>query len=447
MEAEPRGGFLITRQRLGKILHIAFPLMISMVSGNLMTIVDAAMVGRLGKVPVAAVGISGFSVGLVFAFIAGLGLSVQVITSRRFGAGQTEDLMLPVNGGLILSLAIGVIIPLLTLPFSQQILEFSNKDPLVVSEGLPYFKILMLGIFPVGLNGALAGSWTGRGQTRKFTKVTVASHVLNIGLNYLLIFGKFGFPEMGIKGAAVSSIICTFVSASTLMFMMYLERNPGFLTAKPPLAMLKLMISLMLPSSTRQMLNNAGFLIFMIMMGMLGTAAVAGTFVMVRIMQITLMPLGSIGAAAGSLAGQAMGADQPDEASEWGYDAVKISACMLIFLGLPLMIFPEVVLGFFINDAEIVQMAKLPLQMLGVNRIFFVSLTFAALLSAVGDPKRTMYVSVLLQWIIYLPLTYLLLKLGHDFVTVWVVRALVAVLSPICMGLMWYKGKWKMIKI
>jgi len=412
-----------------------------------MTIVDAAMVGRLGKVSVAAVGISGFSIGLVFASIAGLGMAVQIITSRRFGAGKLDELMLPVNGGLILALIIGCIIPAIAYPLAPIILELSNKDPAVVAEGLPYFQLLIFAVLPVGINGTLAGSWTGRGQTSKFTGVTIATHFFNIGLNYVLIFGKLGAPAMGIKGAALSSLISTFLSATTLFYMMYHERMPGFLSQKPSLALLRRMVSLMLPSSIRQMLQSAGFLVFIIMMGMLGTTAVAGTFILVRVMQVTLMPLGSIGAAGGTLAGQAMGAGRPEDAESWGYDSVKISATLLVIMGIPLMLFPKLILTLFINDPETVELAALPLRVLGANRIFFIGLTFAALLSAVGDPKRVMYVNVGLQWFLFLPLTFLLLKFGFGFVEVWVIRSIVAVLTPLSMGYLWYRGSWKKIQI
>ncbi len=183
---------------------------------------------------------------------------------------------------------------------------------------------------------------------------------------------------------------------------------------------------------------------------LIGTAEVAAYTVLIQLISAVAMPAWGLGLAGATLVGQAMGAKDVDAADQWAWDVIKVSFLMLIVLGMPFWLFPDVILGVFIKEEAVIEMARLPCQILGgfiaINGIGYV---FASLLNGAGDVKRVMYVNLATQYLILLPGAYLFgVWAGFGLIGVWLVHqaGFRAVNSVILTGL-WRQRRWQSIEL
>jgi MATE family multidrug resistance protein len=194
-------------QRYRTILLLALPIIGGQISQNLLNIVDLAMVGQLGSVAVAAVGVASFSNFLAASFVMGLGSGVQALVSRRIGEGKPEAAVRALNGGLFLALAIGLPISIGLFLVSELLMTALTSDAAVAADATSYFSARVLGSFAIGMNFAFRGYWNGVSLSMIYMRTLIIMHLANIALNYLLIFGKFGFPELGVAGAGAGTAL------------------------------------------------------------------------------------------------------------------------------------------------------------------------------------------------------------------------------------------------
>ena len=196
--------------RLKTILTLSLPIVAGMVSQNILNLVDTAMVGRVGPAALAAVGIASFTNFMAIAIILGLGTGVQAIASRRKGEGKEHETAIPLNGGLFLAF---ISVPLTVIfyyatPFGFPLLV---SDPEVVEQGVPYLQARFLGTVAIAMNYSFRGFWNGINMSLVYMRTLIVMHVVNIFLNWVLIFGNLGAPALGAEGAGIATTISIFV--------------------------------------------------------------------------------------------------------------------------------------------------------------------------------------------------------------------------------------------
>lgn len=439
---------MITKSRINQIMTIALPIMGGMVTANLLTLADTIMVGRLGKNAIAAVGVAGFAITLVFATFSGLAGAVQAITARRAGEGKPEEATHGIHGGLAISLIVGLGVPAIGIPLVPLLFPYLSSDPEVIKFGVPYMQVSLLGLLGSCINTTFTGYWNGLGKTARYTAIMMISHFVNIALNYLLIFGIFNFEGFGVVGAALATLASIYLSTAAYFWLLIKEKPPNFLKILPDTTVLKRMLSLMVPMSIRSIFQYSGYLVFSIIVGKIGTTELAATSILVRIMLITVMPVFGLGLGGGTLAGQKLGAKDPEAAAEWGWDTAKLGAMILALVGVPLVLFPQPVLHLMINDLETVQLATVPLQIIGFSRPLYVVLIFASLLVTVGDVKRPTYYQLSIQWLLFLPAVwYLGLLVGVPFYVIWLLEVANITLQLMILAKIWQQRRWQRIAL
>src|SRR5690606_15442977 len=161
-----------------------------MVSQNVMNLVDTAMVGSLGGVALAAVGMSSVAAFMAQAFLMGLSYGVQAMAARRLGEGQTQVMAVPLNGVLLLAVGLRVPISLALFLLAPSFYPFLVDDPAVVAEGVPYLQARLCAVVAVGMNFSFRGYFNGVNLSRLYLRSLLTMNVCNLALNYLLIFGK-----------------------------------------------------------------------------------------------------------------------------------------------------------------------------------------------------------------------------------------------------------------
>src|SRR5215475_1109399 len=183
---------MFTTERIKIISKLAFPINIALGLNFTMALVDLALVGRLGNHATAALGLSIYSNTLVLAFVLGLAPAVQGIVARRRGEGSTEPGCLPLNGGLLIALVVGIPLTIICCLFTPFFFSLISSDPEVTKLGVPFLRTLYLAIIAVGMHSAFRGYWYGMEKPNVYMVTVLLMICLNIGGNYILIFGKFG---------------------------------------------------------------------------------------------------------------------------------------------------------------------------------------------------------------------------------------------------------------
>ena len=440
----------MTRERRHIILALALPTIGGMTSQNILNLVDMAMVGTLGAAALAGVGMGSFLNFMAFAAIAGLASAVQAMAARRVGEGRIAETALPLNGGLYLCWLIGMPLTVGLFFAAPSIFQLMNDDPAVLREGVPYFQIRLLGIIAVGMNFSFRGYWTAIKNTRLYFRTLLIMHSVNIALNYILIFGKFGMPALGTTGAAIGTAVSLWLGSAIYFWHGHrLARPAGFLHGLPNAAQLAGLLRLGLPSSLQQLFFAAGFTVLFWIVGQVGTAELAVTNVLINITLVVVLPGLGLGLAAATLVGQALGRGEPEDAYRWGWDVAKVGTVIFAALGIVMLLFPKALLGLFLHEGHLLVLGDIPLRLIGASVAFDgIGLILMQALLGAGASGAVMRIGVGLQWLLFLPLAWVIGPvLGNGLLSIWLLFVGYRALQTAAFVALWERRKWVEVKV
>ncbi len=432
------------------ILILALPIIGGQISQNILNIVDLAMVGRLGSVSVAAVGIASYTNFLAASFVMGLGAGVQALVARRIGEGQADGAVRALNGGLFLALVIGLPISLGLFFASEVLMGWLTTDQALTEQASDYFGARVLGSFFIGMNFAFRGYWNGISMSMVYMRTLIVMHVANILLNYMLIFGNFGFPALGVTGAGAGTAIATGLGTLLYFAQAYQKsRGLGFGTQLPKLASLLQVWRLSLPSCIQMFFFALGFTAMFWIIGQIGTNELAAANVLLSLVLLAILPTMGLGMASATLVGQALGRKDLTGAQRWPWDVVKVAFVVVGVMGLMFLFAPRFFLSIFLTDLDVIELAVWPLRMTAVMIIMeaFGSV-FMSSLQGAGDTRSPMVVNLVTQWGIFMPLAFLLGPVfGFGIVAVWVVFGISRLLQALAFVVIWRRGRWREIDL
>ncbi len=441
---------LSTAERMTTISKLALPISLAQSSVLLMALIDLAMVGRFGNKAVAALGLSVFSNTLILASVEGLTSSVRGIVARRRGEGSTEPKCLPLNAGLLIALVVGgplAVICYLGAPFFFPLI---SSDPDVTRIGTPFLSILCLAIPAAGMHNAFNGYWTGIEKPRIHMLVILFMNCLNTLLNYALIFGHFGAPALGATGAAISTAVSLNVGVIIHCLVVHFRfRNDGFLSTNPGRSLVMRISQLGLPINITRFFFGAGYVVFLWLLGRVGTAELAAANVIVRVSMILAILSSSLGMASATLVSRTLGEGDFAGAATWGWSAGKLGIIGITLLGFPIFLFPKAFLSIFLSDPHTISIAIVPMRLEAVlTGVFSLMYIFGYTLNSLGDGKRIMKISLSTQWLIFLPAVWFVgPHLHYGLLQVWLVEVTYGLLATALITRLWIDGRWKAIKI
>ncbi len=438
------------RDRRRALLALALPIIGGMASQNILNLVDIAMVGRLGTTALAATGIGSFANWLSMSFILGLATGVQAICSRRVGEGAHGEIAVPLNGGLMLAVALGTPLAAVLILFAPELLGLVNNDPDVVAEATPYLQVRLLALVFVGMNFSFRGYWSAVHRTGIYLVTLLVMHSVNIFLNWVLIFGNLGAPAMGVTGAGLATTL-----SIVLGFLIYVGFGlkhawaEGFLHHRPSLTMLTRQFRLSLPASLQQLFFSAGMMTLIVIIGLIGTAELAAANVLMTLGLVVVLPAIGLGLATATLVGNALGRGDVDDARRWGWDAALFTGLLGATMGLLVIAFGKPILGVFITDPDVVALAWPPLIVSGlVIGIDTAGLVLLHALLGAGDTGRVMKISLIAQWALFLPAAALAGPvLGGGLLLVWMLQALYRSGQTLWFARAWRQGHWQSIRV
>ncbi len=436
---------MIQRDRTRQIFVLSLPIIGGMVSQNILNLVDAAMVGFLGAASLAAVGIASFINFMAVAFFTGFAAGVQALVSRRMGQGRHEEAAWPLNGAILMIVIAALPVTLLLIFAAPWIMEVMLDDPAVVEAGTPYLQARFAGIIAIGLNFSFRGYWSGIKKTGLYLRTLLLMHSLNIVLNYMLIFGKFGFPALGTFGAGLGTTIALCLGA---VYYFYLAgkhtRDFGFMGKLPTAATLGALVRISMPASIQQLFFAGGFTLLFWIIGKVGTYELAAVNAITNIMLVAILPCIGFGLGAATLVGQALGREEPADAWRWGWEVAWIACGVGIFMGLPILLFPDLILGIFLHNPEAIEIGRNPLRLSAAAfAIDAIGLVLLNALNGAGATKSTMLVTLSLQWLLFLPIAWILGPgIGLGFAAIWLAYVIYRAIQTGFFVWLWNRRTW-----
>jgi MATE family multidrug resistance protein len=399
---------------------------------------------------------------LSFTFVCGfmaLAGYANSFVAQYFGAGDKVGCSRATAQGVLLSI-ISWPIMLALMPAGQWVLRVSGHAPEVLVEELHYFNILMIGSVAVPLGSAISSFFTGQGDTKTNMYATIAGNVVNLVLDYAMIFGRWGFPEMGIRGAAWATVIAGFVGP-VIMFVIYFARKTDAVyqtrnTFRFDRKLFARMIRFGLPSAGHLLLDVGSFSLFVLFTGRLGTIALASSNIALAINNVAFMPLIGMSIAASILVGQYQGRGDSATAEKAGWTCLKVGWIYMAVVGSTFIFFPNAYFKLFTSRGP----DSIPMeQVLSVGRILLlmmaawglldtVNLVISGALKGAGDTRFVMYYSVVMAWGVWISGELVILfVLRRGIVAAWLWLMFYVILMAA--GFLWrYRsGRWKNIEL
>ena len=382
---------MITKERFGTIFKLAYPITIALSSSLIMVLIDIAMVGTTGK----QCG-RGRRAG-EFQLYANYGTGGRNCpgctgtggTPARGGLDRAG--CLPLNSGLLIAVLVGVPLTILCYAATPFFFSLISSDPQVTQIGVPFLRTLYLVIAVVGMNNAFEGYWAGVERPKVYMVIVIVMNCLNILTNYVLIFGHFGAPALGARGAAIgtASSICVGAVINYVVAWFH-SRRDGFLVEKPRVSLMTLVLKMGVPATMQEFFYSAGYIVFFWMIGRVGTADLAAANVLVRVTMVLVLMAMALGMTSATLVSRTVGEGNPTAAAEWGWDTAKVGVIGITLLGLPLLLFPEFFLSLFLTDPHTIAMAVIPMRLVaattGAGSLIYI---FSYTLYSVGDGNRS----------------------------------------------------------
>lgn len=438
---------------------IAWPTMLQNVIGGLQGIVDHTFVGHyVGFTGNAAIGVSWQIFLVVVVFISSLFTGMSVLVARFAGAGDEEKVDRTVYQAFLtaIGLSLGVLAPL-GYVFSPWLLDLVNAAPEVQQEALPYLRIMFMFSSGMLLFFMLGGALRSAGDAKTPLRLGIMLTVLNLTFNIILIRGLGPIPAFGTTGAAMGTVLAGGLVATYALFKLW---SGGWVVGFPKKgprgidwSIVKALFKFGLPTGIQGIAMNVGGVLLLAFIGSLAQSAAAQAAYAVSYTQlfslITWTSVGIMGAAA-AVAGQNLGAGNPERATQAVHVASRIGLVMAACIGLLFFFFPRQLLAIFgLDEPVVVEIGVQLLQILSVSGLFItVALSYTGGLQGTGDTKSPLYISIISQLIIPLGICFVIQQTSTlNAIDIWIAILVGHMTRCILSVLRFNQGKWRSIKV
>jgi putative MATE family efflux protein len=414
------------------------------------SLVDSAMVGRIedATYALAAMGIGVLATWALISFFSSLATGIHVVVARKFGEGDYISCGITLNNSILLAVLIGSIVAMAGIFFSYPIAHLFAADETVGNYASDYLYYRFMGIPFFLISVSFRGFFFGISKTKIFMFSGIITNLLNIVFNYILIYGHFGFPKMGLAGAGLGSTLATVFDGLFYIVIILLPsyrnryQNLKYLIINK--SIISAIIKISWPVSFQNVFILIGFLSFVSITGIIGTLEQASTQAVISTLFISFLPCFGFGIAVQTLVGNNLGAKKFVLAKIYGFETAKVATIYTITLGFVFIIIPQYVLLIITNDQLIIQTAVPALRVAGFAQIFYgVGVVLANGLQAAGRSFYVMMSEVLTNLIIFVPAAYFFgvyLNLGLTWA--WMALPIYIILYSIVIYLKFNSSNW-----
>lgn len=446
---------------MSELFRVAAPLMISAGSQAMMSAADRMVLAGCSEAALAAVTPASMLNWTVICVPMGTVLYANTFISQYDGANRPDRMMASLWQAIRLAVISGLLL-LCCLPFSRPLLSLMGHPPDVAEFEAQYFNTLCAGSPITLLATALSCYFNGRRMTHVAMFLSFISVMINFGLDYLLVYGVGPFPEMGVRGAALATVLARLVESIIYLVLIVRHRQGRSILehAGYDRDLIRKFLRYGVPSGLHYFVDNSGFTAFLMMIGSLSQSDLAATNLAFAVNALIFVPLLGFGTAIQTLVGHHIGAERIREATSTVRNAFLLGTAWTGGTGLMLIFAPEVCLKPFFLFAREVSDGGPDLHALAATAATL--LTFVAIYSAfdglavvyssalrgAGDTVFPMLVTLLSSWLVMVVPAWILLRTGHATIDrLWMTCSANIILTGGLMIARFASGRWKAVRL
>jgi MATE family, multidrug efflux pump len=447
---------------LGKykeILRISLPLVLSMGATTVMEFTDRIFLGRYSIDALAAAMPAGITSFLFTSFFIGTAGYVNVFIAQYTGAKDNKGVGASLWQGIYFSIFGAVLMALIAL-LAVRLFAFIGHDPEIQRLEVIYFRILCFGTGASILGTTLSCFYSGRGLTRNVMVVHMIGTLFNIPLDYAIINGVWGFPELGIQGAALATVASWMLIAFIFIILIFKKKyNERFGVWDARQFNPELFMRLMrfgIPGGVQFFLDILAFTFFILIVGRLGKQELAVTNIVMSINSLSYMPMFGFSMGVSTLVGQAMGGDKPDSAVIAANSTAHIALSYVFVLILIFIFFPVPLIKLFLptdlaltDMNSIIDMGVILLRFVAAYLFFdSINLIYMGVLKGAGDSRFIMWsMGLAAVFFLFIPVWIGVTMFGMGLYFSWTCITIYLFMLCLMIFTRFYKGKWKTIRI
>lgn len=438
------------------IFLLAIPMILELGLESVFAVVDIYFVSHLpnSKYAIATVGLTEFSITIVYSLAIGLSTAATAVVARRVGEKHPDAAAHAGVMSIYIGLISALVFALVGVFFAEDILRIMGAEQEVIKEGAVFTRIMFGGSVVIILLFLINGIFRGAGDASKAMWSLALASLLNIILCPLLIYGYGPFPELGLKGAAIATTIGRGTGVLYQCYHLFFAKT-GVIKFKRPhfkwdLPVIRTLVEVGWPATLQFIIQSGSWIVLGRLVAVSGsTDAVAGYQIAIRNIVFFILPAWGLSNAAATLVGQNLGAGHPDRAEKSAlltmkYNAIFMSGVMLLFL-----FFASPIISIFTSEPAVHDYGSLALQIIGSGYIFYgIGMVMIQALNGAGDTKAPTWINFIGFWLFQIPLAYTLAN-GFDmgatgaFIAVPVAETAIAIAAFV----LFKRGKWKETKV
>lgn len=452
-EEQRLGHFPKSQVFLKDITNMALPAMAETVLVSIISSVDSMMVSSLGAAAIAAVGITDQPRMIVLTAINSLNAAVSTIVARRKGQDDSEAANRCLKQALMICLVLVLLAGSLSFIFARPLLLFAGAQSDVIDMAVIYFRIILIGVFFTALSLTITASQRGSGNTRISMVTNMTANIVNVIFNYLLIGGNFGFPRLGIAGAALATTIGNFTAFCLAVYSV--TRPGGFLHLRIrekwsfDRETLKSILHIGSGTIMEQVCNRIGFFTNAKLIAGLGTVPYATHLICMHVINLSFSIGDGLSMASSSLVGQNLGKERPDLSRVYGKMTQRIALCLSVCLSVIFLTFKEPIIRLFSSDPEVLELGDKLMYFTAVICLVQISqVIFSGCLRGAGDTHYTAMVSLISIMILRPSLTWFLsYPLAWGVIGAWTAFLVDQIVRLSFTYVRFSSGKWSQIRV
>ncbi len=442
-----------TESPIGKAIFIlAVPMVLEMIMESLFAVVDIFFVSRLGAEAVASVGLTESVMTIVYSVGAGLSVATTALVSRRIGEKNTKGAGEVAMQAILLAFIVSLFIAIPGALYAKEFLLVMGATPEMAEENQAYPAIIFGANSIVMLLFIINAVFRSSGDAAISLRVVFVANLINMVLDPIFIFGWGPIPAMGITCAALATtigrgigVIYQFILLSNHHHRISISLKD--LKIKPAIMWELLKVSF--GGIFQNLIATSSWIILVRIIAVSGAAALAGYTIAIRIIIFALLPAWGLSNAAATLVGQNLGAGYPEKAEKSVWITSYFNVVLMGVIGFILFLFPEALIRFFIQEAEVVAQGITALRIISIGFLFYgLSMVMVQSFNGSGDTLTPTLINFVGFWLIEIPLAWFLaivlgLEMEGACISIVVAETLIAIAA------LWLfrKGKWKLQKV
>lgn len=413
------------KQHLKTNFNLAYPVMLSQLGHMMVNVADSVMVGQLGVLPLAGVSLANGIFHVVMTFGIGITYAITPFVAAADGEGNTARSSEFLKHAILINTVTGVLIFTLIL-VGGDILYYLDQPEDVVEAAIPYLNILAFSMIPLMLFQTLRQFMEGLSHTKQAMIIIIGSNLINIGLNYVLIYGKLGFPELGLIGAGWASLISRIALAAVIYAFVYFNKRfrayrEGFRLTNFKKHIIRKLLGIGLPAGFQFAFEVGAFNFALIMIGWIGKPAIAAHQIAINLASISYMMASGLSAAATIRVGNQLGKKDIPTLRSAVFTIYGMVIAFMVFCALVFILGRYFLPTLYVDDEVVISLASSLLIIAGFFQISDgMQVVGLGALRGLEDVKIPTILTFIAYWVLALPLGYLMaFKLGMGIEGIW----------------------------